>query len=1126
MSNPGAPRNSTPDRRGTNLANQGYALTMLCLLAGFTCLTSRMEAAISVGPAPTGTGTNTFDSAPAATEWATATIAGAAGDLTNAATLDAYVIANTSAASITTALAIDATDIPPTNAAFATARYFTNATDRFLQTCPTGVKYNVLMATLRNDSGGSLAALNVSYDLGNQMTPGRTVAEEVPGHQVYYSQTGAAGSWTLAAGLSGGTTGTVKGILSLGGWAPGALLYILWVDDNAAAGRSTSGSGTSEGCYTIDNWVAVGIKKDLVFQQGLDGYTGAVDTEIRGGSTVSDTEFSTVPILNPDGSDQGGEVHSLLRFEGLFGTGPGQVPPGKTILKATLTLNISDLGDLVNMHRMNKAWAATNTWNQFDPVSFDGVLSGSYSARTADDTEAVFTPDASFDAAVVGLFDIDIPVATIQAWADGTATNYGWAFVPTGTDGVDFSSSDNATVSLRPKLSITWGEAGGAVVQGITSTPKGFKIQVQNGSGPGAINTNTIVVKLDNVDVTAACVVTQASGTFTVTYSAPTFFASGSAHLANITFSDVSTPPKQQSTDLPFQVVTYATIPAEYALTLADIATNKPGFRWRVHQNALLTANNNQRPLDQLEGKLIDPNTSQPYANEADPTFQGVALEPAIPAGPAWLPLRFAITNVINMSQTAGENNRYFPNDEAMPGIPFDLNGIAGELVTYLELPAGLVNMGVSSDDGSFTTAANPWAIPQGVMLGEHISSGEIFFTFLVNQAGIYAIHTVWEEATGGANIEWFSIKDDGTKVLINDTANGGLRGYRETLSPYIESLNPRPGAVGVPFSTTIDVALADGSASKVQTNSIKLWLNGVSVTPTISRPPGTNITTVTFDPPGDLVPEGIYTVRVEFGDDAISPRLRTVEYSFTAAFTTTKLFAIDDIMQWSYHNDGTDQGTAWRASGFADNAWPQGPALLALESGATVEPIRTPLIRDANADGTADIITDYFRGRFTLANLPFGGRLLLRYVVDDGAIFYINGVEVHRFGTAATTTVNASTLFTDHEGRDHYDGPVLIVATNLVVGTNVMAVEVHQSSVTSSDVVLGVELASVTSVPIPAKFINVRREAGSLRIEWIGSGTLQQAGAVTGPWTTAPNQSNPQFVPTTGAAAFYRLKQ
>ena len=52
-------------------------------------------------------------------------------------------------------------------------------------------------------------------------------------------------------------------------------------------------------------------------------------------------------------------------------------------------------------------------------------------------------------------------------------------------------------------------------------------------------------------------------------------------------------------------------------------------------------------------------------------------------------------------------------------------------------------------------------------------------FAFNVAQAGLYPLRLVWFEGGGGANCEWFTVKADGTKVLLNDTANGGLAGYR-----------------------------------------------------------------------------------------------------------------------------------------------------------------------------------------------------------------------------------------------------------------------------------------------------------------------------------------------------------
>ncbi|HZI33414.1 MAG TPA: hypothetical protein VFF11_13825, partial [Candidatus Binatia bacterium] len=44
-------------------------------------------------------------------------------------------------------------------------------------------------------------------------------------------------------------------------------------------------------------------------------------------------------------------------------------------------------------------------------------------------------------------------------------------------------------------------------------------------------------------------------------------------------------------------------------------------------------------------------------------------------------------------------------------------------------------------------------------------------------------------------------------------------------------------------------------------------------------------------------------------------------------------------------------------------------------------------------------------------------------------------------------------------------------------------------------------------------------------QLSWTGGGTLQNAPAVTGPWTDAADQSNPQALSTTNAAEFYRLR-
>lgn len=48
----------------------------------------------------------------------------------------------------------------------------------------------------------------------------------------------------------------------------------------------------------------------------------------------------------------------------------------------------------------------------------------------------------------------------------------------------------------------------------------------------------------------------------------------------------------------------------------------------------------------------------------------------------------------------------------------------------------------------------------------------------------------------------------------------------------------------------------------------------------------------------------------------------------------------------------------------------------------------------------------------------------------------------------------------------------------------------------------------------------------GNVTISWTGSGTLEEAALVTGPWSASANQNNPQTVPATGGGKFYRIHQ
>jgi Lamin Tail Domain/CotH kinase protein len=177
---------------------------------------------------------------------------------------------------------------------------------------------------------------------------------------------------------------------------------------------------------------------------------------------------------------------------------------------------------------------------------------------------------------------------------------------------------------------------------------------------------------------------------------------------------------------------------------------------------------------------------------------------------------------------------------------------------------------------------------------------------------------------------------------------------------------------------------------------------------------------------------------------------------------STTKLLAIDASTIWRYNEKGTDLGANWAQSAHAVDGtnWFSGAGLLAFETGPLPYPIRTAL-DDPLATGPGDpfVVTTYFEREFTFSgNLADVDRLLLGHVIDDGAIFYLNGVEVLRFNMPGGT-VTAETFSNGAVSDATYVGPISIPKGSLQVGTNRLSVEVHQLATDSTDITFGAEL-------------------------------------------------------------------
>jgi hypothetical protein len=174
----------------------------------------------------------------------------------------------------------------------------------------------------------------------------------------------------------------------------------------------------------------------------------------------------------------------------------------------------------------------------------------------------------------------------------------------------------------------------------------------------------------------------------------------------------------------------------------------------------------------------------------------------------------------------------------------------------------------------------------------------------------------------------------------------------------------------------------------------------------------------------------------------------------------------------WKYLDDGSEPGTAWIAPGFNDSGWSNGMAQLGFGEGDETTPIR----RFSNLTGT-NAIAYYFRHAFNVPDPTSVASLSIRLLRDDGAVVYLNGAEIFR-SNMPTGAVNSMTFAAQVAAEDNFPRARRVNPQLLVPGANVIAVEVHQANLTSSDVSFDLEL--LPNLPPHQPFVAVTSPANN----------------------------------------------
>ena len=197
--------------------------------------------------------------------------------------------------------------------------------------------------------------------------------------------------------------------------------------------------------------------QSVSFQQGVGGYSGATDAEIREGSPNSNNG-RTDNNLEVDGDDSGSELAILLRWQDI------SIPAGAQVVGASFTVNITNSGHQYDISRVNRDWDEGEvTWNQ----AANGQSWQTAGAKGASDSG----PLVGSLVGGVGSNTIDLNaagMAMVESWLADASSNFGILIDSPGgaTDGVDMDSREVGNSSNRPKLTIRFLTAGETLVEG------------------------------------------------------------------------------------------------------------------------------------------------------------------------------------------------------------------------------------------------------------------------------------------------------------------------------------------------------------------------------------------------------------------------------------------------------------------------------------------------------------------------------------------------------------------------------------------------------------------------------------------------------------------------------------
>ena len=370
-----------------------------------------------------------------------------------------------------------------------------------------------------------------------------------------------------------------------------------------------------------------------------------------------------------------------------------------------------------------------------------------------------------------------------------------------------------------------------------------------------------------------------------------------------------------------------------------------------------------------------------------------------------------------------------------------------------------------------------------------------------------HPLNTAWVPATHGTNLASFMPVPGspvGVSVCGYAAAQAATSAWPGTFTIRLSTFSSLPASVnwsviGQNASSGVESSLASGTLDFAPGEIIK----------TISASVGT--------------PAGYSLLRLAL-TDPVNAEVTGEAWYFTAPDTPSPTLVAKGSSGWRYREARSDPPADWKTLGFDDSSpaateW----AACALPAGFSYSGVVTTV--GYGSSGSDKTKAYYFRKKFTIADPSLVSSLTFNVRRDDGVVAWLNN-DSSATVVSADGTWSAPYTYANLAPNATTTGSYLsytIPASKLVAGENILAVELHQTSVSSSDLFLDCELLAAW---IPPLDLEMKSPASQPVLYWFDSAALLEESDDLLIWTPVPGGLSPFPFELESGKRFFRLRK